>query len=178
MSQTYYLSDNDSDLSTSGARFDKLLSPVTTTPTTLSYSVPQGVGQTQTGYGYTDIDIPSFKGTTGNYTVEINVTSANGSLNLQVELARINSSGTVQGTPVTSSTQSAGTTGVKTFTFTSVNFGTWTTGNRLRVGYSAINTQAHGGNQALTIGTGTTDEEVITPFGPPPRTRSFGFFMD
>lgn len=178
MSQTYYLSGTDSDLSTSGANFDKLLSPVTTTPTTLSYTVSQGVGQTVTGYGYTDIDIPSFKGASGDYTVEINVTSANSSLNLQVELARINSSGTVQGTPVVSTTQSASTTGVKTFTFTNPALGTWTTGNRLRVGYSAINTQAHGGNQALQIGTGTTDEEVITPFGPPSRTRSFGFFMD
>jgi hypothetical protein len=177
MSQTYYLSATTSDLTTAGSNFNRLLSPVTGTAGTISISVPQGVGQTITGYGYTDVDIPSFKGATGNYTVEINVTSANTNLNLEVEIARINSSGTVQGSTITSSTQSA-SAGVKTFTFTAANLGTWTTGNRLRVRYSAINTQAHGGSQALTIGTNTTNEEVITPFGPPPRTRSFGFFMD
>jgi hypothetical protein len=93
-----------------------------------------------------------------------------------VEIARINSSGTVQGSTFTSAEQSLGTTGVKTFTFTSANLGTWTTGDRLRVSYIFRNTAKT--PQTVTIGTGTTNEEVITPFGAPPRTRSFGFFMD
>lgn len=165
MAQTFYFSSTDSDL-TGGADFNAVL---TTSPGTgSSATVSVANSSTETSYGYTPSGVPGTNGAAGNYTVEVNVTAANANITINTAVARVNSSGVVQSGPVNSNggAQSAGATGVKTFSFTSPNLGTWSAGDRLRVSYIFTSTQSHGGAAAVDIERNTTSVEVVTPFTP------------
>lgn len=159
---TYYLTDIASDLS-AGTEFNTTLTQTTQTAGEVQASV--GLGLTEIGCAFTEATVPGNKGTTGDITVEANVTVANGSIQIAVQVHRVNSAGTVQASSATTAEQSAGALGILTFNLTNVNLGTWVSGDRFRVDYRFRNSAAHGGAQAVTLGTGTTNEEVITPFG-------------
>lgn len=160
MAISFYLSATNSDLS-GGADFNKVLSTATETAGTLSVAVASAA--TEVSYGYTTSGVPGVGGTsTGSFSVEINVTTANSNITLSVALARVNSAGTQQAVTAYATGQSAGTTGVKTFTFTDPALGTWAAGDRLRVQYRFVNGAMS--TQTVGIGTGTTNEACDTPF--------------
>lgn len=127
---------------------------------------------TEDNFGFTAVNNPSTSGITGNYTVEVNVTTGNADLEISIAVARVNS-GCVEQAISTFTAEQTATAGVKTFTLTSINLGTWASGDRLKVVYRFRDTSAHA-NEAATIGTGSTDAEVIAPWtlspaGYPPR---------
>lgn len=161
MARTFYLSSTASDLS-GGADFSLALLESTSASSPLVVGVTNS--STDTSYAWTPSGIPSATGATGNYTVEVNVTAANSAISLVVAIGRVNSSGVLQGSEVTAASQSLGSTGVKTFTFTNANLGTWATGDRLRVGYRFTSSNSHGGEATVTIDRNTTDAEVVTPY--------------
>ena len=159
MPTTYILRDTNSDLG-GGADFSKQLLKQTATGSTLQVTVAPSA--TELSYGFTEPDDPSTAGVTGNYTVEVNVTSGSTDIQLSIQLRRIDSAGAVQSSSPISSEQT-GSAGVKTFSLTDVNLGTWQAGDRLRVDYRFRNTNTHS-NRSVTIQFNTTDCEVVAPW--------------
>src|SRR5207245_11571874 len=96
---------------------------------------------------------------TANYTVELNVPVANANILLSTAVARVTSVGVLQTLSGFAAEQSAGSTGIKTFSLTSVNLGTWSSGDRLKVYYRFRNTAAS--VQSVTLDTPVTSAEVF-----------------
>lgn len=163
MAQTFYFTATDSDL-TGGADFNAAL--LTSPGSASSATVTVAHSSTETSYGFTASGVPGANGASGDYTVEVNVTTADANITINTAVARVNSSGTVQSGPVNSNggAQSAGSVGVKTFSFTSPNLGTWSAGDRLRVSYIFTSTKTMGGAAAVGIERDSADAEVLTPF--------------
>lgn len=160
MAKTYYLRSNTSDLS-GGADFSRTLEESTAGAATLEVSVAQGA--TEDSYAWTLTGEPGVDGRTGNYTVEVNVTVSDSQIFGRVFVARVNSSGVVQTGPTElGSEQNYASNQVYTFSGTSVNLGTWNSGDRLRVTYRFRNSHSHQA-RSVTIGFNTTSEEVQTP---------------
>lgn len=159
MAQTYILSNTASDLSGGAADWVKALSQSPTTGT-ISWSTAKSATEDQ--YGYTESNIPGANGATGDYTVEVNITTGSVDMYLSIRLDRVNSTGgLLQAGSFTSEQQC--TAGVKTFNLSAVNLGTWSATQRLRVIYRFRNANSMNA-QTLGIGAGTTDNEVVTPF--------------
>jgi len=166
MSRRFVLRASNSAL-TGGADFNKDLADFTDTATSITVAVAHS--STETSYGFTQADIPGTGGATGNYTVEINVTTAHTNMFCKVAVGRVNSSGVLQGSEsADSAEQQLNTTGVKTFTLTSVNLGSWAVGDRLRVAYRFRSNKTSGPVASVVIQTSTSDTEVLTPFAVPP----------
>lgn len=159
MATTYILKTAASDLS-GGVHFNNELSTGTETPGSLSPSITKA--STEDSYGFTVAGEPGASGTTGDYTVEVNVTTGNTSIEISTAIHRVNSAGTFQAEGAASTEQTAAG-GLLTFTHTAINLGTWAAGDRLRVVYRFRNTHAHSA-QAFTMETGTTDAEVVAPW--------------
>src|SRR5207247_2445959 len=117
---------------------------------------------TEDSFGFTRAGQPGVSGITGNYIVEMNVTVANANILLSTAVARVNSVGVLQTLSGFAAEQSAGSTGVKTFSLTSVNLGTWCSGDRLKVYCGFRNAAARG--QSVTLQTGTTSAEAMAPW--------------
>lgn len=161
MAKSYYLSSTDSDLS-GGTLFNKGLSPSTSSAGTLSLVVPAAL--TYDSYAWTEPGEPGVKGVnTGTFTIKVNVTVGGANISIAVQLSRVNSSGVVQASSSATATQSAGSAGVLTFTITNPSLGTWVAGDRLRVTYKLSNSSGMS-SSSITLGTGTTNEEIATPF--------------
>src|SRR5881396_1821814 len=155
----YVLRSTNSDLS-GGLDFNRELNPGTETAGSIAVSV--AAGATEDSFGFTRAGQPGVSGITGNYIVEMNVTVANANILLSTAVARVNSVGVLQTLSGFSAEQSAGSTGVKTFSLTSVNLGTWSSGDRLKVYYRFRNTAASA--QSVTLQTGTTSAEAMAPW--------------
>ncbi len=164
MPTVYYLKATNSDL-TGGADYTKRLDTVTATAATLSVPLAPGGGN-EDSFAFTPAGVPGAAGVTGNYTVEVDVTTAGASTTVQIAVARVNSAGTQQSISTFTATQSTATTGVKTFSLTGINLGTWAAGDRLKVIYRWRNTHT---SQTKTpiIETGTTNTEVTAPWAAP-----------
>lgn len=160
MARLYFLSSTNSDL-TGGADFTRSLFPNNNSAAT-TFSVTVASSVTETSYGFTPPLDPSTSGTTGDYTVNVDVTTANSNHFLSIVLNRVNSAGTVQTSSTASAENNITTTGIKTFTFTNLNLGTWTSGDRLRVDYRFRNSGMN--NQTSAIGVDDPDCNIITPF--------------
>lgn len=161
MARLYFFSAVTSDL-TGGADFNRELLPnITTTASALSVTVAGSV--TETSFGFTEPLDPGAAGTvTGDYTVSMDVTTANSNITMSFAVARINSSGTQQAISSTSTTVSFSTTGAKTLTLTSVNLGTFASTDRLRVSYLFAN--AAMGNATFGVNQNSVNSYVSTPF--------------
>jgi len=155
----YALRSTNSDLS-GGLDFNRELNPGTETAGSIAVSV--AAGATEDSFGFTRAGQPGVSGITGNYIVEMNVTVANANILLSTAVARVNSVGVLQTLSGFAAEQSAGSTGVKTFSLTSVNLGTWSSGDRLKVYYRFRNTAASA--QSVTLQTGTTSAEAMAPW--------------
>lgn len=160
MATTYRRTNTDSGLG-GGTDFNKavLLPASDTTGSTALAGI--GTGASSTSRAFTDVDVPGAAGVTGNYTVELEITTGNTSLQVSVQLHRVNSSGTIQ-TSGAASAEQQGSAGTKTFTFTGLSLGTWAAGDRLRIDFIFRNS-AHG-NQSLTVSHGGANNEVIAPW--------------
>lgn len=165
MARLYFLSSTNSDL-TGGADFSRaLFYNNMAAATTLSITIAGTT--TETSRGFTPALHPGVYGATGNYTVTVDVTNTNNNIFCAITLHRINSAGTVQNSSTASAEQQFNTGGVKTYTFTALNLGTWASGDRLRVDYAFRNSAMN--NQTFTIGINDPDTRVQTPF----NVRSF-----
>ncbi len=162
MAVTLVLKSAASDL-TGGADFTRVLSQGTETSSTVSTSTASNA--TEDDYGFSAAGVPnSASWPAGNITVELEVTTAHANIQLSCCVSRVNSAGVVQESGAFTAEQSAGTTGVKTFTC-APPAGGWTAGSasdRLRVTYRRRNTAS--GARTVAFRTGTTDCEVATQF--------------
>lgn len=159
MARLYFFSSVDSDL-TGGADFNKALLPSRSTGNTGLISIAQAV--TETSYAFTPALHPGTAGTvTGTYTVEVDITTANSNMFLSIQLHRINSAGTVQTSSAASTENNITTTGIKTFTFTALSLGTFTSTDRLRVNFICRNSALH---SSSTFAIGYDNSDIITPF--------------
>ena len=154
----YILTGQNSEL-TGGADFNKVLNQSYETATSITVAV--AASATETSLGFTKPGTPNNSDwETAGITVEVNVTTANSNIQLDVRATRINSGGTVQESSAFAGEIQLGTTGVKTFNIPSTN---WTAGNatdRLRIDYKFRNTDTK--SRSVVIQTGTTNAEVIT----------------
>lgn len=171
MAQTYYETDVTSDLSVAGANANNKLLTTTSTPNTLA--IGMGKGLTSFLHMWTEPGVPGASGSTGDYTVTMNVAIGASSANVSAQLERVSSSGTVQTSSSVSAEQSC-TAGIKTFNWTALNLGAWSSGDRLRLKFNFINLAAHA-TDSTTIGLNTADEYVLTPWtilGPKPFAQA------
>lgn len=156
---TYYFTDTASDL-TGGNDFSNLLSDTSGTAGSQGVSISRT--DTEDSYAWTAAGVPGANGTTGNFSTEVDIEAGDSGTYLSVAWARVNSSGTQQAISSFTSEQVC-TAGVKTFSATSVNLGTWATGDRLRVTYRFRGTSAHS-TVNMTLGANDTDSETVAPW--------------
>jgi hypothetical protein len=161
MATRHFLSSVNSDLS-GGADWNKYLRYNTSgSASTISASIAASTTEVQRAF--TEALHPGTKASvTGNYTIKVNVTTGSALSNMAIQLHRVNSSGTIQSSS-SISTSSSLSAGIKTFSLTSVNLGTFSETDRLRVDYR-ITGIAMG---AVTIVLATEDPDcyIETPFG-------------
>jgi len=161
LAKTFTLGPSTASGMPTGADFTRLLDVTPAGAGSIVVTIASGT--TEVSYGYTPVGNPGTNGATGDYTVEINVTVKNGKIDGSVQVHRVNSSGAVQSSSSVTSAQTLSVVQVYTFNLNSVDLGTWAAGDRLRVDYRFTETGGHG-DQDVTIGTGTTSEEVVAPF--------------
>lgn len=163
MATVYYLTTTASDLSVPGDNWDNTLEESAPGTTTLDQSVPKAA--TENDYGFTQANNPSDEGTSGDFVVTAEINAGDAALTLEVQLARVNSGGTVQSGPVGSDGGSqTATAGTLTFNFTAPSLGTWATGDRLRVTFIATNTATMGGAKTITHDIGSAGTRVSAPW--------------
>lgn len=159
MATTYYLSATNGDLG-GGADFNKRLAPGTETPGAIA--IETSAGASEEHFAHTDADEPGAAGITGDFGVEVNVTSGSGQMQIAIAVARVNASG-VEQQRSTFTTEQQASAGLLTFALTNVNLGAWASGDRLRVIYRTRNTHAMNA-QTIQIETGTTSTEITAPW--------------
>lgn len=166
---TYYLTGTNSDLS-GGVVFSKSLKK--TTGSAGSITVPVSNSATEESYGYTDAGVPNNAawGSGLSFTIKVNVTTASSSIFLKVRVSRVNSAGTVQQSSSYTAEQALSSTGVKTFSLSSVSFSGGSATDRIRVDYSFRSTNSHGGSASVVIDDGTTNESVVSGITEVPLT--------
>jgi hypothetical protein len=153
------LSDATSDLS-GGADFDNQITSIDD-GNTLAVTI---AGQsTESSFGYTNAGTPNNADwENGNWTVEVDVQTANMNITVEPRIDRVSSTGSfLEDSDATVSPQSMGTTGIRTFIFLGA---TWDAGNasdRIRVEYVFVNSQH--GEQSVTMNVDTTNSEVVGP---------------
>jgi hypothetical protein len=176
MPAPYYLKATNSDL-TGGADFTKRLDADVAAQGTLSVTIAKAASEDS--LAFTPAGTPGVNGGTGSqsWTVKVNVTTAAASTNIAVAVARVNSAGTQQSISSFTAFQSSGSTGVKTFTLSSVNLGTWVAGDRLKVVYRFQNTHSSQ-TRTVVIATGTTDTQVTAPWAAPASLTPAGLGVD
>jgi hypothetical protein len=161
MARLYFLSDLNSDISAPGDFSKELLPNISNSLATLSTTVAGN--SSESAYGVAEpLDPGSAGSVTGNYTFSVNCTTAGTNMVVGFRVARINSAGTLQTESALSTEVSLATTGVKTATLTSINLGTFTSTDRLRVTYAFRNTGT--GNRTAAIECNSVNTYVITPF--------------
>jgi hypothetical protein len=160
MARIYYFSSVVSDLS-GGADFSSYFYPNPgASGNTGSISIAQAA--TEVSYGFTPVLHPGAAGTvTGDYTVDVDITTANTNIFLAIQLHRINSAGTVQTSSAASAEQQLSTATLYTFTFASLSLGTFASTDRVRIDFRIRNNAAHT-TQSFAIGYPNTD--IVTPW--------------
>lgn len=76
---------------------------------------------------------------TGNYSFLYTINTANNNISGTCILRRVNSAGVVQTSSAASASQSFGTTGTKTYSFTNLSLGTFLSTDRIRIDITATN---------------------------------------
>lgn len=153
MAKTYYL-DNQA-----GTRQLAVSDPADSTDTATASNGGGTASQTYIEPSNTAITRTS----TGSFSVEVNISSAQSNTTVHTVIHRVNSSNVSQASAA-AATQSSATTGLKTFSYSSPALGTWASTDKLRVDVVVTNNNAHGGAVGPTWDTGTTNAEVVTPF--------------
>lgn len=170
MPSTFILKNIASDIG-GGNDFSAELSAGETAAGSLSVSVAKS--GTEDSFGHTIAGEPGLRGTsTGTYSVEVEVITANTSVSCAVAFARINSAGTQQAISAFTASQGMGTAGaVLAFSVADTALGAWVAGDRLRVVYRFVNTNTMSA-QSVAVGTGTANNQVVVPWSP--QWNAFG----
>ena len=174
MTTSFYLGPTASDIVGSTSGFQLRLDDAPAGASTITQAQSATSGTTEQVWGVTPAGVPGADGGSGaqSWTVKLNLlTGADAASTLRVAVRRIGSTGTVLATSAFTATQSA-TAGVKTFTLTGVDLGTWATGDRLVVIYEFGSPGGHGNTQ-WDVEVGTVNDEVITPFAAPAQAETF-----
>jgi len=160
MARIYYFRSTTSDLS-GGADFSRYFYP-TPEASGNTGSISIAAAATEVSYGFTPPLHPGTAGTvTGDYTVDVDITTANSNIFLAIQLHRINSAGTVQTSSATSAENQISTTGVKTFTFSALSLGTFASTDRVRIDFRCRNSAAH---SASSFAIGYPNTDIVTPW--------------
>lgn len=168
----YYFSDANSDLATpaSGRFYKKLLTVTAAQVTVTSGSI--AANTTVDAYAFTDPTDPGVLGSGGSFNpVEVTVTTAGASTNIQTMLAHIGSTGTVKN-QTSFSTAQAATVGTKVFSFSTAAW-TFVAGDRFRLTIRYVNTSTMTA-ATVVISANTTNNEVTVPWTPPAPPPSGG----
>lgn len=122
-------------------------------------TVPKATSQIL--WAYTRPGQPGTRGGTGNGSATVvapYVSSSNSGLELDVQLHRTNSSGTIQTSGGWSPVETLANTGTYTFTWSSnLDLGTWTATDRLLCQFRYTNPSAHGSTQSIQVLYGNPD---------------------
>lgn len=136
---------------------------LTTTTTAVLVATSQPTtGATEIGYAYTLANVPGASGNAGTWTVEVNVTTLFATSMIAVQIHRVNSTGVVQASSVTTAEQAGATTGVKTFSVDASGIGVFGATDRVRVDYRFRNTSTMTAG-GPTIQFNTTSNRIIMP---------------
>ena len=164
MTTTYYLTLTASDLSVPGRNFDNTLEMVAPGAATLQ-TLKVANGGTDTDYGFTEPANPGEDGTSGDFTVVVEVNVGDSLMDYDTAVSRVDSGGAVQGGPVTSDGGvQVATAGTLTYAFTAPSLGTWVAGDRLRVTFTMISNATMGGGIRMTHDIGSAGTRVVAPW--------------
>ncbi len=155
---TYIIKTADSDCDIQVA-FNKVMSSGTESANSVSVTAPQGSnhhGQFVTPSGVPNND----DWETGVVTVEINVTTADMNMEMQLQVRRVQSGCIIEETKGFTANQTLGSTGIFTYTTASHNWAPGAVGDRIVIRLR-FTTGAHGG-ATIVFETGTTDAEIVT----------------
>lgn len=160
MATRHFLSSTNSDL-TGGSDWNKYIRYNTSgSASTIAASI--AVNAIEVQRAFTEPLHPGTKASvTGNYTVKVKVTTGQATATIAITLHRVTSSGVIAASSATTATQSAAA-GTKTFSLTSVNLGTFSDTDRLRVDYRMTGIAM--GAITITLATEDPDCYVETPF--------------
>ena len=173
MATNYYLTTTASDLSVPGDNFDNEISESVPGTTTLAVQIAKS--KSESDHGYSVAGNPGADGTSGDFTVTVEINTGVGTTTLDIALARINSGGTVQSGPVSSDGGSqAASAGTKTYSFTAPALGTWAAGDRLRVDFNWNNTVMT--NADITQDIGSAGTRLSAPWGEEEAAENAVFF--
>jgi hypothetical protein len=165
MALTYYLSTRDPAL-TGGADFSYRLYLSAEGSATTTFAVTNA--SSDVSYAWTPAGFPGTGGiSTGAFSVKVPIgATGNALVTVRPRLTRVNSAGTAQAGPIDPAEAAQTCTANTTFTFTWTNptLGTWATGDRLRVEYVFTSSVSMGTPAQVSVITGTTASEVVTPF--------------
>ncbi len=169
MATTYYLTTTASDLDPGAETWSNAVSTTAPGTTTLTSTIANGDGMAGTidssDYAFTPSGDPGTTGVTGTYTLSVVVSTGDSNVTLVPQLARVNSGGTVQTGPTGSDGGGqALSAGTKTFTWTSLNLGTWASGDRLRIYYDYDNASTHGGAEVVVQDIGSAGTTISAPW--------------
>jgi hypothetical protein len=174
---TYYLTTTASDLGT-GSNWSNTLPTTAPGTTTLNSSIANEA--TENDFAYTPSGDPGANGGSGsqNYTVAVEINTANTDVTLEVLVCRVNSSGTEQHAPVSLGGPTTTSVGTMTYGPTSANTGTWASGDRLQVEFQWVNANKHGGDEVITQDIGSAGTSVTAPWGAITKTITGGVESD
>ena len=154
--QKFYLTNTNSDLAPGGNLYSKKLLPLPVTAATNATAL--AAGATNNGYGFTEPGIFGKDDGSGlrtySATMSNTANAASACMRASVFAARVNSTGTVQGSEVQLGASTLLTAATTTFTG-EADLGTFGTTDRLRFRYSMQNTC--GGGQTPTINFNTSN---------------------
>lgn len=172
MAETYITTQNTPSCSVPGDNFDWEMDR--TGEAVNSVGITVSAGNTETDYFYTPAGEPGTDGGSGgqDYEVRVDIQTADADMEVSVQLNRVNSSCAVQSSSGFSSEQTADPAGQLTFTFSSLDLGTFASGDILRVDIACRSTAPHG-NSSIDIGTGTGRTEVDAPWTISVATKNY-----
>lgn len=127
-------------------------------------SLSPSPGQAPSVQYSSNADDPGFVGATptGSWSIEVNVTTGDSNCSIFASLLRLNSSAVIQARQDTS--PFTATVGLKTYSFSNPNLGTWGATDRFGVEISVSNDAAHGGSRTVAWTTGDDNSEVVAQF--------------
>lgn len=175
MATTYYLDSTPADVSVTGLpdAISGTHSLDTSQPgSTATDSVSPKAGAID-GYAYlSPAGDPGAGGTSGDFTIQINVTSWGSGDAFLLRLARVNSGGAVQQMSGLLNSNWQTGTGTRSYTFSAQSLGTWSSGERLAVVVYVLNGNPHGGGVTAAWETGGALDTVDAPWGGGPVAQN------
>lgn len=143
MSRRFFFIDRESDVTDGDLFSDVLATNIVSAPSTQSVTVPNL--ETESGSYYTDQLVPSQRGRTSDYTIQLEITTGSSQIEVSPVLYRVNAGGT-RVASFSDFAEQTGNVGTLTFTASSVDLGTFVNANRIEVEWQFRSTRTHGGD--------------------------------